>query len=266
MGIRKVRYRSYYGEELIFDNRTLFCEEMHIGNAPAKYNGQARAFCDGQYSGDYLVQPLPLNFKFALRDVADDAFLRRKVQDVFTSVRPGVITITEGAEKYTIEAHLTARPDFVRISKRVWRWDAAFIADFPYFKKGVAMKEKELTIGGKEMTIGGEKSIVSRSPVDVPVIVAINATGAIVVGNSTTDQYIYMAIPSNAVLPVTIDTENFRIKNGTGVNVNQYLSGNREIGDFVLAPGNNTVYASLYGSGSDGTVTIKHWELRGGVI
>lgn len=118
----------------------------------------------------------------------------------------------------------------------------------------------------KEMTIGGGKSIVSRSPVDVPVIVSINATGAIVVGNSTTGQHIYMAIPSNAVLPVTIDTENFRIKNGTGGNVNQYLSGDREIGDFVLAPGNNTVYASLYGSGSDGTVTIKHWELRGGVI
>ena len=30
---RMVRYTNAYGEQLIFDNKVLFCEEMHIGAA-----------------------------------------------------------------------------------------------------------------------------------------------------------------------------------------------------------------------------------------
>lgn len=259
---RMVRYTNAYGEQLIFDNKVLFCEEMHIGAAQAKFNAQPRAFDDGQYSSDYKTEPLPLSFRFALRDRENNEFLRNKVVDVFTSTKPGTITVYTENEKYTIQAHLVARPDFQRVGSRIYRWEASFVADFPYWKKGSVMLEKELTV--REGDTGASGVISSRSPVPVPVVIEIEGVGSVFV--YINGKYIYIDIPANANLPISIDTENFKVKDANGQNKNNYIASGREIGDLYLEPGSNIVRTGLHGSGSVDSVKIKWWELKGGII
>ena len=257
---RMVRYTNAYGEQLIFDNKVLFCEEMHIGAAPAKYNAQPRAFDDGQYSSDYKTEPLPLSFRFALRDRENNEFLRNKVVDVFTSTKPGTITVYTENEKYTIQAHLVARPDLQRVGSRIYRWEASFVADLPYWKKGSVMLEKELALPGSA-------AIISRSPLPVPVIIEIHATGQVYIHNDSNNEWIYMTIPEGySALPVSIDTENFNVKNALGTNVNQFISSEHDIGDFCIEPGSNSISVGWYGPGSGEKVKIKWWELKGGII
>ena len=143
---------------------------------------------------------------------------------------------------------MISRPEFIRAGSHAWRWEAEFIADFPYWKKG----EKH----SKTLSIG-DNTVYNNSPVPVPVEIKITSAG--MVQNSTIGQGFNHLAPATGASYYTVYTENFNVIDNNGNDCNNLISS-ADIGDIVLLPGNNTIL-------STGTGTVLYWrELRGGVL
>ena len=245
---RYVKYTNSIGQTISFGKNGFLCEKMEISKAPARYNAYIPISGSGQITSGYDAAPLPIKLQCALVDAKDHFINRQFAMDVFTPLSPGVITVINDDGEYSIEAHLISRPEFVRAGSHSWRWEAEFIADFPYWKKG----EKH------SMTLStGDNTVYNNSPVSVPVEIKIFYSGK--VQNSTIGQSFNHSAPPPGASYYTVYTENFKVidNNGNDCN-NRIISG--DIGDIVLVPGNNTIL-------STGTGTVLYWqELRGGVL
>lgn len=251
--MRKVRYINALGQDIFFDNRSkLFCEKMEIFSTPARSTSQALAMGYGNVSSDFGYDAKPMRFSFAYRSVGDDAQMREYIGAVFTPTAPGEIVIyTDDGEEYRIKARLAAVPEFIRAARRKITWDAEFIADYPFFSKG--RRPQEVTLAAARTIIN------NRSPVKVPVTVTMQ--GSLRIENETTGAGFWITVPEGET--VTVDTETFSVRNGNGENVSHYLGAENDIGDFGLAPGNNSIFCT--GDGAIGTV-IRWKEKRSGLF
>lgn len=173
-----------------------------------------------------------------------DSILRRHAGNVFSSVEPGELTVYTDKDVYRITAHLTAVPDFVRDGVRRWRWEAEFIADEPFWRRGEMMEE--ITLNEQKQ---GSTIIFSDSPVKVPVLLTIST--ATTIWNKRLKLGIFVGYPETSI---TIDTETFTVKDPEGNNANYLLYNNAEIGDFYLLPGENEIF------NASGHPVVKWWK------
>lgn len=251
MGRRKtVIYTNCYGQEIFFDNRVFFCEEIKLSGGAAKYSSLALSYSDGQVTSGYGAEPLPIHFRFSFFDRQNNEYLRNRLMDVFTPTEPGVLKIYTENEVYSIDVHLTARPEIKRTGRRVYTGEADFTADFPYFRKGVRMSE--IT------TDDTHTEIISRSPVKLfPVITFF---GGARIRNDTTGSGFSVSKYFGSAEYITVDTNTFKVRDNNGNDVNYLIAGNEDIGDVFLMPGENDIYCTRSGT------VIRWWELRGGII
>lgn len=252
--IRLVRYRNSYGQEIFFDNKTFFAEEIHIGNTSARYNSLSLFNSPGIVTDNYSYEAMPLRFRFALKDKALDRGNRDKVFNAFTSLSPGVITIYTDENEYSIDAHLVAVPDFSRVNSHVWRWEASFIADYPFFRVGRLPNQKVIS--------DNYTDIYSKSPVKVPMIITFFHSTPFT--NQTISKGFSITVPTG-VSWVRVDTNNFNIVDSNGNNANNCISASESIDDVMLVPGYNRIFCASYSAGNNNTY-IEWYDLKGGVL
>lgn len=246
--IRLVRYRNSYGQEIFFDNKTFFAEEIHIGNTSARYNSLSLFNSPGIVTDNYSYEAMPLRFRFALKDKALDRGNRDKVFNAFTSLSPGVITIYTDENEYSIDAHLVAVPDFSRVNSHVWRWEASFIADYPFFRVGrCKQREKNAT------------TIYVNSPVPVH-------PDFILTSHVYFPDYHFFINKTGDEPWVRLSTTDFSIIDNLGNDKTFYLclsNDSTDLDDIFLYPGSNDLSVSA-GAGND--YFVEWWELRGGIL
>lgn len=253
--MRKLKYINALGQELFFDNKAkLFVEKMEIFSTPARFGSQNRAMGDGAISYGYGFEPKPLKFDFAYYDRDGDPVMKKYIGNVFTSTEPGKIVIyTPDGEELSIDAHLTAVPEFRRVSRRKIAWTADFVADYPLFRVG--RRPNSVTVTTQTVTIR------NNSPVRVPVVLRFN--GPLTVTNTATGNSISMLTTVGDW--VTINTGDFTVRNDYGSDYSKYLDPSSDIGDLYLVPGVNTL--ALTGEEALGSgVTVQWYELRSGVM
>lgn len=253
--MRKMKYINALGQELFFDNKAkLFVEKMEIFSTPARFGSQSLAMGDGAVSYGYGFEPKPLKFDFAYYDRDGDPVMKKYIGNVFTPTEVGKIVIyMPDGEELSIDAHLTAVPEFRKVSRRKIAWTADFVADNPFFRVG--RRPNSVTVTTQTVTIR------NNSPVRVPVVLRFN--GALTVTNTATGNSLRMLTTVGDW--VTINTGDFTVRNDYGSDYSKYLDPASDIGDLFLVPGVNTL--TLTGREAPGYgVTVQWYELRGGVM
>ena len=128
--IKKVKYKNELGQELVFDNHLLFCEQIDTTGTQGVFNTESLAFSDGQMTTSAFLGAKTIPCSFALK----------------------VLTVYSEWDKYEIDVRPAAVPSFQREKDvpYVWRWDVDFIADFPYWrvcpKRSVTLKAYDTVI------------------------------------------------------------------------------------------------------------------------
>lgn len=144
--IKKVKYKNELGQELVFDNHLLFCEQIDTTGTQGVFNTESLAFSDGQMTTSAFLGAKTIPCSFALKDNRNDIFMRDKISAFFNPTISGVLTVYSEWDKYEIDVRPAAVPSFQRDKDvpYVWRWDVDFIADFPYWrvcpKRSVTLK------------------------------------------------------------------------------------------------------------------------------
>lgn len=252
--IRHIRYRNFYGKEIYFDNKKYFAEEIQIGGTSARYNSLRLFDSPGAVTDDYGYDVMPIHIRFALLDKSDNRDNRDLAGSLFASVKPGILTVYTDDDEYSIELHLTQTPVFNKVNTHVWRWEADFIADYPFFQKGRLPNRK---------TIESYTTIVyNTSPVPVPVKIRFYKDTPF--KNQTSGKGFSVSLPQGADW-IEVDTKNFNITDSSGNNANNCVSIYDEIDEVMLLPGKNEIFCPTYSSGGNNN-TLEWWELRGAVF
>lgn len=269
--IQKVKFKNCYGEEIVFKKHyPLYFEAINTFGISGRFAVQELAFCDGQQTINYSASGKTILAKFAYWDKENDIFMRKKLERVFTPLRPGTLTVYDDWDKYEITVYPSGVPDFSEPGRKVYKWDVNFVADDPYWKrmppkkenlKPVLLDDYDPPAYGCEKTFRYCGSAPSAPIITFPPIGGESAKISIYITNSR-GELLKLNI-TTFDKPVTVDCHNMSVTDSSGDDCSHYLDANANIDTPYLTPGENT--ASLYAP--DGAeVEIKWYEKFSGVI
>lgn len=247
MNVKKVIYRNSLGQEVVFDNKILFCESIDMTGNSGIHTTETLAFADGQVTTAHQLGAKTIPCSFALKDADRDIWLRDRLAAVFNPLVSGVLTVYDRENKYEIDVYPQNVPVFTKDKKVafVWRWNVDFVADYPYWRVGVRH-----TI---PLTHNSTKVIYNPCSVELPLEIDLKGRCTVAVSGGT-ERYFYIE-PHPDGKSVTVNTKTYKITDESGNNVNYLIDANREIDKITLLPGENTV---TFLSDNDGTMSYYH--------
>ena len=254
-GKKNLIYRNSLGQEIVFDNSTLFLEGIDMTGTAGIHTVESLAMTDGQTTIRHQLGAKTIPCSFAVKCVGNVEWLKRRLEQVFTPKLEGVLTVITPYLRYEIDCYPQNVPTFKMAENDcVYRFDVDFTADYPYWRVG---DKKEYTFPAN-----GGVYIVSDCPFDLPVVVTFpENTGTSVYRNG--NHGIYLSSATHP--PLRIHTQNFEVytsvsnfgpwtKGGT-----RYLSPFEDLTKIEIKYGSNVFW-------SQEGVTMSYYELSLGEV
>ena len=137
-GNKTAVWRNGTGQEIVFDNRTFFLEDIDMTGTAGIHTVEPLARADGQVSIAHQLAAKTIPCSFAWYDsTQEDDYMREKLTQLFNPLTGGTLTVYTRDNVYAIDCYPQDFPVFKRVSGLpVWRWEVDFIADYPYWRKG----------------------------------------------------------------------------------------------------------------------------------
>lgn len=247
MNVKKVIYRNSLGQEVVFDNKILFCESIDMTGNSGIHTTETLAFADGQVTTAHQLGAKTIPCSFALKDVNNDFWLRNRLSAVFNPLVSGVLTVYDRENKYEIDVYPQNVSVFTKDKKVafVWRWNVDFVADYPYWRVGVRH-----TI---PLTHNSTKVIYNPCSTELPLEVNLKGRCTFVVTGK--EKASFTIEPHSDEKFVTVNTRTYKVTDESGNDVNQLISATAELDKVTLLPGTNKV---LLLSDYDGTMSYYH--------
>lgn len=247
MNVKKVIYRNSLGQEVVFDNKFLFCESIDMTGNSGIHTTETLAFADGQVTTAHQLGAKTIPCSFALKDADRDIWLRDRLAAVFNPLVSGVLTVYDRENKYEIDVYPQNVPVFTKDKKVdfVYRWNVDFVADYPYWRVG--------GIHTQPLMHNREQSIYNPCFMELPLeITLVGRSTLVVIGK---DQASFSIEPHPDNKSVMINTRNYKVIDSDGNNVNHLISADKELDKVTLIPGENKI---LFLSDNDGTMSYYH--------
>lgn len=254
--IKKVLYKTPVGD-IYFDNKTLFCEQMDLTGTAGVFRSDSLALSDGQVTTGVNLQARTIPMSFAFKDRHNDAYMRERLAALFSPLNSGELVVRTDYNTYTI----TVRPKDIPVFTRdknvsyVWRWNVDFIADFPYWRKGL---QQHQATWDRSMYL----TVHNSSLCNVPMEIKFFGGTVTVFGNRTTGSGFFEARPGDNEY-IIVNSLNFTVKNQNGEDCNQCIEATTQLDQVYLQPGDNVL--ELPSSGEVRPV-VYWWDLSLGVI
>ena len=248
--MKKVIYRNSLGQEVVFDNKFLFCESIDMTGNSGIHTTETLAFADGQVTTAHQLGAKTVPCSFALKDVNNDFWLRNRLSAVFNPLVSGVLTVYDRENKYEIDVYPQNVPVFTKDKKVafVWRWNVDFVADYPYWRVGVKQTVP--------LTHNSTKVIYNPCSTELPVEVTFKGRSTFAVTSKDTASFsIERFGTADEPKEVTVHTRTYSVTDEDGKNVNYLISATAELDKVTLLPGTNEV---LLLSDYDGTMSYYH--------
>lgn len=255
-GKKNMRFRNALGQEVVFDNRTLFLESIDMLGTPGIHTTESLAGADGQRTVSHQLGAKTIPCGLAIRDVGDVEWIKRRLTEVFFPKLNGTMTVRTLSDTYHIDCYPVNVPSF-RMAENdgVWRFDVDFVADYPYWKKG-----KERTLAFPDASTSS-LTYKSNCPFEICPEVYFPAyiTGSTVLSVNG------KAIAVDAHdFPIKLTTERFSMINTlNGESCTNYLSPSEDIGNLRVRYGTNTIQLV---SGVPVGITMSFHQLSMGEI
>ena len=137
-GNKTAVWRNGTGQEIVFDNRTFFLEDIDMTGTSGIHTVESLARADGQVSITHQLAAKTIPCSFAWYDsTQEDDYMREKLTQLFNPLMSGTLTVYTRENVYAIDCYPQDFPVFKRVSGLpVCRWEVDFIADYPYWRKG----------------------------------------------------------------------------------------------------------------------------------
>lgn len=255
-GKKNMIYRNALGQKVVFDNHVLYLEAIDMIGTPGVHTIESLAGADGQRTVSHQLGAKPIPCSFALKDVGDVEWIKRRLTEVFFPKLNGTMTVQTLFGTYKINCYPANVPSF-RMAENdgVWRFDVDFIADYPYWKKD---KERSLTFPD-----ASTHSLTYKSSCPFEICPEVyfppysNGYTVLSINNRT------IAVVAHD-FPIRLTTERFgMINTQTGESCTNYLSPSEDIGNLRIRYGTNTIQLV---SGVPAGITLRFCELSMGEI
>lgn len=259
-GKKNMRFRNALGQEVVFDNRTLFLESIDMLGTPGIHTTESLAGADGQRTVSHQLGAKTVPCGLAIRDVGDVEWIKRRLTEVFFPKLNGTMTVQTLFGTYKINCYPANVPSF-RMAENdgVWRFDVDFVADYPYWKKG-----KERTLAFPDASTFS-LTYTSDCPYEIcpEVYFPPYSNGYTVLGiNSGTISGTIAVVAHD--FPIRLTTERFSMINTlTGGSCTNYLSPSEDIGNLRIRYGTNAIHLV---SGTPTGIELSFYQLSMGEI
>lgn len=250
-GKKNLIYRNSFGQEAVFDNRTLFLEAIDMVGTPIAHSTETLAFADGQQTTAHQLGAKVIPCSLAIKCVKNVEWLKRRLAQVFSDPKGGTMTVLTEYSRYEIDCYPLNVPTFaVAENDGVYRFDVDFVADYPYWREGDI---KEYTFGSVGITISSDCTyalplMITLPAAESPVFFYNNGTG------------IWVKAHEN---PLRINTKNYEVwERITGV---WTKGGNRFLDPSMSMDNVNIVYGTNALQSAEG-VSFSFYNLSIGEV
>ena len=254
MYIKKVRYRTEYGESIYFgSDRGFYCESIDTTGTAARISSETIIGADGRITTGANLDGKTIPCSFAFYDEFGSALLRDKIVRMFSPLVNADLEVTGQNGTYV----LSGAPDAVPSVKRepdnpdIWRWSINFRSDSAYWRR---LPEKNIEITGTGQII----TMTNTTGILLPMIIELYDTAYMIRNDTTGIQFTAQTDEGEVTI---INTDNGKIVDQNGNNVNYRVSG--DVFNFNLIPGNNRIIVS---GSVGGRARLRWYELVNGVI
>lgn len=247
-GNKTAVWQNGTGQEIVFDNRTFFLEDIDMTGTSGIHTVESLARADGQVSIAHQLAAKTIPCSFAWKDMHDDRYMQERLTSLFNPLMPGTLTVYTRENVYAIDCYPQDFPVFKRVSGLpVWRWEVDFVADYPYWRKG---KERFFHL---TRSIGN--SLFSPCPFAIAPVIELKLFGTnpelLVNGNT-----VWLSIansergtsggltidPDFSTRTLVIDTNTLTIKDKTtGADCSYLIDANEDIEALRIVRGYNNV-------------------------
>ena len=232
-GDKIVIYENALGQRLFFDNRQLFAEYIDMTGTSGIHAAESLASADGQTSVYHQLGAKTIPCSFALKNINFDDYTKLYLESIFNPKISGTLTVITKNDMYKIECRPQNVPTFKRDEvKFVYRFDVDFVADFPYWQKGA---EISLTLSAAEIFV------YSNNNIDLPMKIVFPA-GSATLFNVNGKGF---NLRSHNI-PLTVNTQNFKVTNLSGQNCNQYIDATAQLDEVYFHFGENKIICSPF--------------------
>ena len=261
-GKKNMIFRNALGQEVVFDNRTLFLESIDMIGAPGIHAAESLAGADGQQTICHQIGPKTIPCGLALKAVGDVEWLKNRLSEVFFPghSNAGTMTVVTQYGRYEIECYPANVPSFTMAENDgAYRFNVDFVADYPYWRKG-AKQSRTFTSDHSQNVF----TVNSRCPYAIcPEIylpaterdtqISIQASGV-----SSAPTLSFLAHD----FPIVLSTRRFDMRNvNTGELCTNYLNPNVTVDDLRIKYGVNTIRML---SGVQDGIVVSWYELSMG--
>ncbi len=258
-GDKVVIWENDIGQSITFDNEdTLFVESIDMTGTAGIHTVESLAMADGQVSVAHHLSAKTIPCSFAWYGEDDDGTMRNTLAQIFSPLQSGTLTVLtkqsgySSSQQYQIDCYPQSVPVFKRDTNlNIWRFEVDFVADYPYWRKGV---EKVVTLNGASVKID------SQCPFDIAPVIYIPAKpDSIIVlltcyrRNSSeswsTQTPAFTVAARNYAL--WIDVKTMRVRKASGAYADQVISVTADIDKALIRYGENLFVCTGSGGAAD---------------
>lgn len=246
-GDKIVIYENCLHQRAVFDQKYLFCESIDMTGTAGVHFTEQPALADGQAIVFSKLSAKTVPCSFAFKNTQNDGFTKTMLENIFNPKCSGTLTVITKNHTYKLGVRPQNQPTFKRdMLKFIYRFDVDFVSESSLWKM-----DSEITVP----LTAAETTLLSENPYDLPIKIVFPNCNSSTLFNVNGKGFTLKP----HTMPLTVDTQNFSVRDVNGANQNQYIDATAQLDEVYFRFGENKIICSPFAD-----VQIFYYQLSNG--
>ena len=246
-GDKTVIYENSLHQKAIFNQKYLFCESIDMTGTTGVHFTEQPALADGQAIVFSKLSAKTVPCSFAFKNTQNDNFTKTMLENIFNPKISGTLTVITKNHTYKLDVRPQNQPSFKRDTvKFVYRFDVDFVS-----ASSLWQMDSEISIP----LTAAETTLLSENPHDLPIKIVFPNCNSSTLFNVNGKGFTLKP----HTMPLTVDTQNFSVRDVNGANQNQYIDATAQLDEVYIRFGENKIICSPFAD-----VQIFYYQLSNG--
>ena len=246
-GDKTVIYENSLHQKAIFNQKYLFCESIDMTGTTGVHFTEQPALADGQAIVFSKLSAKTVPCSFAFKNTQNDGLTKTMLENIFNPKCSGTLTVITKNHTYKLGVRPQNQPTFKRdMVKFIYRFDGDFVSESSLWKM-----DSEITV----TLTASETTLLSENPHDLPIKIVFPNCNSSTLFNVNGKGFILKP----HTMPLTVDTQNFSVRDVNGANQNQYIDATAQLDEVYFRFGENKIICSPFAD-----VRIFYYQLSNG--
>lgn len=246
-GDKTIIYENSLHQKAIFNQKYLFCESIDMTGTTGVHFTEQPALADGQAIVFSKLSAKTVPCSFAFKNTQNDGFTKTMLENIFDPKCSGTLTVITKNHTYKLGVRPQNQPTFKRdMVKFIYRFDVDFVSESSLWKM-----DSEITVP----LTAAETTLLSENPHDLPIKIVFPNCNSSTLFNVNGKGFTLKP----HIMPLTVDTQNFSVRDVNGANQNQYIDATAQLDEVYFRFGENKIICSPFAD-----VQIFYYQLSNG--